>query len=200
LPRRLRRSRRDECAELRITCDELRQAAEAAARIAAQAVAEAEEAHVFYTAALRTAAEARQAHATLADEAAQLAAQVAELDKGPTNQAQQQLEKETTHAAFAAYRRGDISSEQLREVFRRAEGWTPEHDRISRRSMELRAEEVEALRSREAAEQAEAAAAERARLAAVSANALNDEAHAAADEARVACAAVVDCEQRGRRR
>ncbi len=185
---------------MRVTCEQLRQAAEAAARIAAQAVAEAEEAHVFYSAAQRTAAEARHAHAALADEAAHLAAQVAELDKGPSNQAQQQLEKETTHAAFAAYRRGDISSEQLREVFRRAEGWTPEHDRISRRSTELRAEEADALRAREAAEQAEVAAADRARLAAVSANALNDEAHAAAEEARVACAAVVDCEQRGRRR
>ena len=185
---------------MRVTCEQLRQAAEAAARIAAQAVAEAEEAHVFYSAAQRTAAEVRQAHATLAAEAAHLAAQVAELDKGPSNQAQQQLEKETTHAAFAAYRRGDISSEQLREVFRRAEGWTPEHDRISRRSTELRTEEADALRAREAAEQAEVAAADRARLAAVSANALNDEAHAAAEEARVVCAAVVDCEQRARRR
>jgi hypothetical protein len=192
-----RRARRDDCASLRARCEVLSEQARIAATVAAQSAAEAAEAHVLYVAAQREADEARQGYDALAQEAADIAAQVASLERVPS-EGQQRLERETTHAAFAAYRRGDISSEQLREVFRRAEGWTPEHDRLSRRSTELRTEEAEAQRVRDAAIAAEAAAAERARGTAISARALDGEARSAAEEARNACTAAADCEQGGR--
>jgi len=198
-PRPEKRSRRDDCAPLRAKCEMLTQQADAAATAAAMATAEAEEAQVLHGAAVRAAEEARQAYEALAREAAEISARIGSLGRNPTDD-QQRLERETTHAAFAAYRRGDISSEQLREVFRRAEGWTPQHDDLSRRSTELRAAETEAARAREAAVMAEQAAEEQARAAADSARAFADEAHSIAFEARSACAAAADCERRGRRR
>src|SRR5690606_22738926 len=107
----------------------------------------------------------------------------------------EQLQAETTHAAFVAFRRGDITSEQLREVFSRAGGWTPEHDRLSRRSTELRAEEAEAIRARDAAVAAEQAAGERAHQAAMAARARDEEARNAALDARARCAAADACEE-----
>jgi hypothetical protein len=167
--------------------------------VAAQAAIDAETARADFVTAQRAADEARRAIETIAQEAVDVAARIATLEQaGPaTNQA---LQAETTHAAFAAYRRGDISSEQLREVFSRAGGWTPEHDRLSRRSTELRAEEAEAIRARDAAVAAEHAAGERAHQAAMTARARDDEARNAAVDARGRCAAADACEQRQRRR
>jgi len=130
---------------------------------------------------------------------AAITAELNKFERDPT-EAQQKLERETTHAAFAAYRRGDISSEQLREVFRRAEGWTPQQDQLSRDSLQARADEADTLRAREAAVQAEQIAAERARIAAISARALDEEARTAVEDARGVCAAAADCGQRTRRR
>jgi hypothetical protein len=126
-----------------------------------------------------------------------VANQIAALEPGATDE---KLQAETSHAAFAAYRRGDISSEQLREVFKRAEGWTPAHDQLSRRATELRAEESDRMRLRDAAVQAEEVAAEKARITAISARALDDEARNAVQDARGRCAAADACEQRLRRR
>ncbi len=193
-----RRGRADECAALREQCVQLQQIADAASVAAAQAATEAEAAHADYVAAQRNADEVRGAHDAVVREAAEIAAQIAHLERTAV-ESQPQLQAETTHAAFAAYRRGDITSEQLREVFRRAEGWTPEHDRLSRRSTELRAEEAEAIRARDGALLAEQGAAERAHIAAISARALDDEARTAAADARGRCAAADACEQRRRR-
>jgi hypothetical protein len=131
-------------------------------------------------------------------ETSDVAAQIATLDQAGavTNEA---LQAETTHAAFAAYRRGDITSEQLREVFSRAGGWTPEHDRLSRRSTELRQEETDAIRAREAATAAEQAAGERAHVAALTARTRDEEARNAVADARGRCAAAEACEQRQKR-
>jgi hypothetical protein len=193
-----RRNRPDECAALRAQCEQLREVAAAAAEAAAQAALDAETARADFVAAQRAADEARHAVEAVVQEAADVAAQVATLEQAgtATNEA---LQAETTHAAFAAYRRGDITSEQLREVFSRAGGWTPEHDRLSRRSTELRQAETEALRTRDAAVAAEHAAGERAHQAAITARARDDEARIAAADARGRCAAADACEQRQKR-
>jgi hypothetical protein len=191
--------RRDDCAELREECVRLREQADATLTAAAAANAEADEVHAAYVEAQRATEEATRAHEAAIARTATITAELNKFERDPT-EAQQRLERETTHAAFAAYRRGDISSEQLREVFRRAEGWTPEQDQLSRDALQARADEGEALRLREAAVQAEQVAAERARIANVSARALDEEARTAVEDARGVCAAAADCGQRGRRR
>jgi hypothetical protein len=161
---------------------------------------EAEEAQAEHAVAVRAAEEARRRHEALVREATEVAAGTAALDKiGPlvTNE---KLQQETSHAAFSAFRRGDISSEQLREVFRRAEGWTPEHDRLAKRSAELRSEVADAARARIDTERMEQNAAERARQAVISARALEVAARDADADARGRCAAADACEERTRRR
>ena len=138
-------------------------------------------------------------HEALVREASEISAEVAVLERTATAGGDERLQAETSHAAFAAFRRGDISAEQLREVFKRAEGWSPEHDRLSKRTNELRTEEADAARARDAAERAEQQAAERARQAAITARALDDAARNAAADARGRCAAADACEQRTRR-
>jgi hypothetical protein len=194
------RSKPDECATLRAECEQLRERATQAATAATVAAQQAETAQADHTVAARAAEEARRAHEALVREAAEVASEIALLDKmGPTP-GSEKLQQETSHAAFSAFRRGDISSEQLREVFRRAEGWTPEHDRLAKRSTELRGEEADAARARIDAERVERNAAEGARLAAVTARAMDDAARDAAADARGRCAAADACEQRIRRR
>jgi hypothetical protein len=194
------RTRPDECATLRAECEQLRGIAQQAAEKAAAAALEAEAAHTEHVLAMRAAEESLRAHEALVREAAEISAQVALLERQAAVPSDERLQAETTHAAFAAFRRGDISSDQLREVFKRAEGWSPEHDRLSKRTSELRAEEVDAARTRDAAERAEQQAAERARQAAVTARTLDDAARDAATDARGRCAAAEACEQRTRRR
>ena len=191
--------RSDECAQLRSECEQLRAIATSAAAAAAAAATEAEAAHAEYVTAQRAADEARRAHQNVAREAVEVTNQLAALEH-TASEDQQRLQAETTHAAFAAYRRGDISSEQLREVFKRAEGWTPEHDRLSRRVTELRAEEAELVRVRDAAVLTEEANGERARATANTARALDEQSRTAAADARGRCAAAEACEQRLRRR
>jgi hypothetical protein len=173
--------------------------AASAAVAAAQAALGAENAHSDFVTAQRTADEARRAHEAIVRESTEIAALMTSLER-TTTEVPESLQAETSHAAFAAYRRGDITSEQLREVFKRAEGWTPEHDRVSRRANELRAEEADALRTRDAAIVAEQAAGDRARTAAIAARGLDEQARTAAVDARGRCAAADACEQRGRRR
>jgi uncharacterized coiled-coil DUF342 family protein len=194
-----RRGRPDPCATLRAECEALREIAANAAAAAAQAATDAESAHADFVSAQRTADEARRAIEEVVREATDVSNQVAQLERAHTG-GQEKLQAETSHAAFAAYRRGDISAEQLREVFKRAEGWTPEHDRLSRRSNELRAQETELIRIRDAAILAEQVAGDEARTAAITARTLDEEARTAAVDARGRCAAADACEQRGRRR
>jgi hypothetical protein len=197
-PKSWRRSRNDECATLRAECEQLRSLAASAAAAAAQAATKAETAHAEFLAARHAADEARGACEAIAREMADVSAQIANLERVPTGD-EERLQAETSHAAFAAYRRGDISSEQLREVFKRAEGWTPEHDRLSRRANELRTEEAEAQRTRDTAVQALQAAGEQARTATISAQELDRDARTAAIDARGRCAAADACEKRRRR-
>ncbi len=194
------RSTPDECATLRSECEQLRERATQAATAAAVAAQQAETAQAEHAVAARAAQDARRAHEALVREAAEIASEIAALERmGPTP-GNEKLQQETSHAAFSAFRRGDISSEQLREVFRRAEGWTPEHDRLAKRSADLRGEEADAARARIDAERVEQNAAESARLAVVTARAMDDAARDAATDARGRCAAAEACEQRVRRR
>jgi hypothetical protein len=196
----VRPGKRDECATLRAECEQLRTIAAQAATAATQAAAEAGAAHNEYVAAQRAADEARRALQQAVRDSAELATQLSGLEKTALTPQQQQLQTEVRDAAFAAYRRGDISSDQMREVFKRAEGWTPEHDRLSRRATEVRAEETELTRLRDNAVLAEETAAERARTTANAARSLDEQSRTAAADARGRCAAAEACEQRTRRR
>ena len=193
-----KKPRRDDCAELRAECVRLREQADATIQAAAQASAEADEAHTRYVQAQRATEEATRGARGRGGPGATIQAQLLNLERESTG-VRQRISEETTHAAFAAYRRGDLSSDQLREVFRRAEGWTPEQDQLSHDALALRTEETEAMRLREAADAAEQTAAEHARITAISARALDDEAHAAVVDARGVCAAAADCTARQRR-
>jgi hypothetical protein len=195
--RRGRRGKLDECAQLRAECEQLREIAASAQASATQAALDAQATHAEFLTAQFAADEARRACDLISRQLAEVAAETAALDRSGAPSSEK-LQAETSHAAFAAYRRGDISSEQLREVFKRAEGWTPEHDRLSRRTTELRSEETEAIRRRESAQQAVEEASERARAAAITARALDDQARTAALDARGRCAAADACEQRRR--
>ncbi|MGE5829193.1 MAG: hypothetical protein ACM30G_12655 [Micromonosporaceae bacterium] len=196
-PRPTRKPRRDDCAELRAECVRLREQADGTIAAAAQAAKDAEEAHARYVEAQKATEEATRAYEAAVAASAAAAAELQGLER-VTTEDQRRLEQETTHAAFTAYRRGDISSEQLREVFRRAEGWTPQQDQLSRDALTRRAEEGEAIRGREAAIAAEHAAGEHARITAISARALDEEASAAVDEARRLCARAAECGKRRR--
>jgi hypothetical protein len=132
-------------------------------------------------------------------ESAEVAAELSRLDKLGPQVVNEQVQQQTSHAAFVAFRRGDISAEQLREVFKRAEGWTPEHDRLTKRSTDLRAEEATAARARIDAEKAQAPAAERARSARATATAMEAAAGDAETLARIRRTAAEECEQRHRR-
>ncbi len=193
------KKRSNECATLRAECEQLRSIATIAAAAAARAATDAETAHDEFVAAQRAADDSRRALLAVIREAAEIGNQMAGMERVTTDD-QQRLQHETTHAAFAAYRRGDITSDQLREVFKRAEGWTPEHDRLSQRATELRAEEAELTRVRDAAVLAEETAGERARSTAVSARALDEQSRNATADARGRCAAADACEQRLSRR
>jgi hypothetical protein len=195
--RQVRKPRRDDCAELRAECVRLREQADGTIAAAAQAVKEAEEAHARYVEAQKATEEATRAYEAAVAASAAVSAELQRFERAPTDD-QRRLEQETTHAAFAAYRRGDISSDQLREVFRRAEGWTPEQDQLSRDVLTRRVEEGEAMRVRDGALAAEQAAGEHARIAAISARALDEEASAAIDEARRLCARAAECGKRRR--
>jgi hypothetical protein len=194
-----KRGRPDPCAGLRAECEQLREVAAAAAAAAAQAATEAESAHAAFVTTQLAADEARRALEDLLRESTEVSNQIAQLERAPSD-ANEKLQAETSHAAFAAYRRGDISAEQLREVFKRAEGWTPEHDRLSRRTNELRAQETELIRIRDAAILAEQVAGDVARTAAITARSLDEEARTAAVDARGRCAAADACERGNRRR
>jgi hypothetical protein len=132
-------------------------------------------------------------------EAAGVAAELARLEKLGPRVVDERTQQETSHAAFVAFRRGDISADQLREVFKRAEGWTPEHDRLTRRSAELRTGEGAVARARIDAERGVPAAAERARAARASADTLEAAAQQADNAALLRRSAAEQCEARARR-
>lgn len=178
---------------------------ELAARAAEQATKAAQALAVVQgeaQAAVKAAQDAKEAHEALVKEAAQVAADLTRLEKSP-KQVNEQLQQETSHAAYVSFKRGEISADELREVFRRAEGWTPEHERLTKRTTELRAEEAAAAKARIAAERAVKPAQAKASVsvppAAAAAQAAQTEARTAQTAAEVSRAAAENCERARRR-
>jgi hypothetical protein len=171
--------------------EEALKAAEAAAAVQAEA-----------DSAVKAAQDAKAAHEALVQEAAQVTADLARLEKAP-KQVDGRLQQETSHAAYLSFRRGDINADELREVFRRAEGWTPEHERLTKRSTELRLEETAAAKARIAAERAVKPAQDKARTALPAAQAAAETAQAnlraAATAAEARKANAENCERNARR-
>jgi len=108
--------------------------------------------------------------------------------------------RDAARAAFAAYRRGDISVEQLRAVFQRFSGWDGGRERYEHELLRRRAAERAARRRYDAAAAAERRAYHRVDIAAVAARALADEAAQAAEEARLARVFADECLRRSGRR
>jgi hypothetical protein len=191
--------RSPECAALWTEADQLAEAAKSAHAAAATAVSAAQAAEGAHAIAARTAQEAKAAHEAVVREAAEVAAELSRLEKLGPALVDERVQQETSHAAFVAFRRGDITADQLREVFKRAEGWTPEHDRLTKRTTDLRTEEATAARARIEAERGVPGAADRARSARAAANALEASARDADNAARLRRTAAEECEQRHRR-
>jgi hypothetical protein len=197
------KAKRD-CGELRERCEQLRRHATNRGAAAARTALAAERAHEDLRRARRAREEAQDARNSATAKASELSHAVAEEAQRLAEhrvEVDPAVERMTTHAAFAAYRRGDITADQLREVFRKAEGWTPQQDQLTHSAAQTRAEETDAQRALDAALAAEQVAEEEMHRAVALAQTADDEAREAAAEARAACAAAVDCEQghRGRR-
>lgn len=111
-----------------------------------------------------------------------------------------ELERTVSRAALGAFRRGDVSVEQLREVFRRTGGWDPVQEQLEYEVGRLRAEALHQHRAYEAAVVAERSADQTVSVTEVAARALVEEAAEAAEDARVAATAAQECLQALRRR
>jgi hypothetical protein len=97
----------------------------------------------------------------------------------------EQEKREMSRAALAAFRRGDITVDQLGAVFKQASGWDPLQE-LQAREVELRrTAESRARRLYQAAAAAERSAVKAADVAAVAAQALAEEAVEVAAEAQV---------------
>jgi hypothetical protein len=95
-------------------------------------------------------------------------------------------QREVSRAALSAYRRGELSVDELREVFHRSGDWDPEHEELDRRTSHLRAEELAARRAYERAAQVARRAYEALRAAETQSREMSGEAMAAAVEAHEA--------------
>jgi hypothetical protein len=101
-----------------------------------------------------------------------------------TSAADDEEKREVSRAALAAFRRGDITVDQLGAVFRQASGWDPVQE-LQAREVELRrTAESRARRLYQAAAAAERSAVKAADVAAVAAQALAEEAVQVADDAQ----------------
>ncbi len=123
----------------------------------------------------RAVEEARRALDDVVREATEVSQHVAQLEQAAPTGLNEKLQAETYTPRSPRSAAVTLPAEQLREVFKRAEGWTPEHDQLSRRSNELRAQETELIRIRDAAVLAEQVAGDHARAAAIAARALDEE-------------------------
>jgi hypothetical protein len=90
---------------------------------------------------------------------------------------------EVTHAALAAYRRGDLTKEQLWRVWQWGSGWDPEVDRCERELYRLRADRRAAHQRYQAAASHERDVLAVADVAEVQARALAEEVATASEEA-----------------
>jgi hypothetical protein len=100
-----------------------------------------------------------------------------------------------SRAALAAYRRGDLTLDQLREVYRRGSGWDPAQERREREADRLGIAERAARRDFDRAAGVARRAEQAVRVAELAADALVEEAATAAAEAELARAS----KPRGRR-
>ncbi|RKR88148.1 hypothetical protein BDK92_2455 [Micromonospora pisi] len=92
-------------------------------------------------------------------------------------------ERAVARAALSAYRRGDISVQELREVFRRSGDWDPAQEERERVAEQRRIEQAAARRAHDRAAAGVRRAEQAARVAEVAAEALVDEAAESAAEA-----------------
>lgn len=179
----------DDCARLRIEAGELTAVARSAAAKLSGAVAAAETA----TTRLAEAQRAREVAGRAYDEAQRAYESAAAAPQVVPRTSDDDLDREVSRAALAAYRRGDLSVDQLREVFRRTGGWDAAQEQRDREVATLRAEAYRAHRAYDAAGNAERLAVKAATIAQVAAEALAEEAAIAADEARGAQAFAEEC-------
>lgn len=193
-PQRRRRPSREEFGRLHAEARELgREAAAAAAKAShSRAWADAALTRWVETQAVREAALGAFDAAQRAYDQASAAFRVSEAERAERarGEAEQEREHEVSRAALAAYRRGDLSVDELREVFRRAGGWDPQQEQWEREVALLRAEAQRAHRAYDAAVVAERVAGKAATVAEVAAHALAEEAEAASAEATAAQALV----------
>lgn len=176
---------------LRAESDELTAEATAIAAAAEAARAAADQARDRAAAAdlARDAAWQRQEVAGRAYQQAVRVARRLRPEPAPATVVPAQLERDVSRAALTAYRRGDITVQQLREVWRRASGPDPVRDEAERAVDLHRARDRAARREYDAAAAVARRAGETARVAEIAAAALAAEAAAAAldaDDARYA--------------
>lgn len=122
---------------------------------------------------------AQRAHALARQEATTRA-------PAPPDDEESERTHEVSSAALAAYRRGDLSVEELREVFRRTGGWDDRQDERDHTVSRARAEEHRAQRAYDLAAAGERTVCREAEIAEVAARALADEAAEAREEALAA--------------
>jgi hypothetical protein len=193
-----------ECARLHGEAEELRRDATATAHRAAAAHRAGIEARARQAAAQHACGAALQAfdaaQRAYAEADAELRARRAEHAARVRDEAERRQEQTVSQAALAAYRRGDLSVEQLREVFRRTGGWDPVLEQREREVAGLRAQAYRARRAYDAAVAAERAAAAEVHVAAVAVQALAEEAGHATADAHAAGQAAAGCDAALRRR
>jgi hypothetical protein len=107
-----------------------------------------------------------------------------------------ETQREISMAARAAYKRGDISAEELRAVWQTVEGWNQDREEREQELLQLRAEEKEAWRRYHVAAHAERSARRAVELAEVAARALIEDATDAARRAEYARIMAADCSGR----
>ena len=122
-----------------------------------------------------------------------------EAARGERTDEQRGLEREVSRAALDAYRRGDISVDEMQHVWRKATGQDEETERRQKEAKARRASEKQALLAYQNAATAERRAQEEAEVAAVAAHALAEEAAEAAAEAGAARSDVDDLTRRSGR-
>jgi hypothetical protein len=118
----------------------------------------------------------------------------------PRPNADPPLTQEVSRAALAAFKRGDLSVEELREVWQRAGGWDSGQEQQDQTLTRARAEEHAAQRAYGLAAAGERHLCREAEIVEVAARALADEAVAASEEAHTARVAYEEARRAAKRR
>jgi hypothetical protein len=164
--------------------------ADAAAQRAAEAQAEVEAAHDGLAEADRALAQAEEEYDVARQASAAARQEVRAGAPEPPSPDARARHREVSRAALAAYRRGDLSVDELRTVFHRAGDWDPVQEQRERDAERLASRERCARRGYERAAAAARAGRERLHIADVAAAAFMQEAVDAAVEAQEAQAAL----------